>query len=180
MELDILLYINTHLKNDFLDFLMPIISFFSDAGWLWIAIAVAMLFMKKYRRYGVALSIGLVLCLLIGNLGLKPLIARPRPYDAYSGIELIIEKLSDFSFPSGHTYSAFCGATVLFYMNKKIGYGAFALAVLTAFSRLYLFVHYPTDVLAGIVMGVSLALLSMYLVKTLEKRVALRKVESGV
>lgn len=178
MELDILLYINTHLKNDFLDFLMPVISFFSDKGWLWIALAVVLLFTKKYRRYGVALSIGLVLCLVIGNIILKPLIARPRPYDAYSGVELLVEKLSDYSFPSGHTYSAFLGATILFFMNRKIGYAAFAFAVLTAFSRLYLFVHYPTDVLMGIVMGVSFALFSMYLVKTFEKRVQLKKLES--
>lgn len=178
MELDILLYINTHLKNDFLDFLMPVISFFSDKGWLWIALAVVLLFTKKYRRYGVALSIGLVLCLVIGNIILKPLIARPRPYDVYSGVELLVEKLSDYSFPSGHTYSAFLGATILFFMNRKIGYAAFAFAVLTAFSRLYLFVHYPTDVLMGIVMGVSFALFSMYLVKTFEKRVQLKKLES--
>lgn len=149
-------------------------------GWMWIALAVVLLFFKKYRRYGIALSIGLVLCLLIGNLGLKPMVARPRPYEVYPQVELLVEKLSDFSFPSGHTYSAFLGATILFYMNRKIGYAAFVFAVLTAFSRLYLFMHYPTDVLAGIVMGVAIGVFSMFLVKTFEKRVQLKKLENGV
>lgn len=180
MELNILLFINTHLKNAFFDFLMPQISFLSNKGWIWIAIAVVLLFFKKYRRYGVALSIGLALCLVIGNIILKPLIARPRPYDVYGGIELLVRKLNDFSFPSGHTYSAFCGATILYFMNKKIGYAAFAFAFLTAFSRLYLFVHYPTDVLAGIVMGVLIALLSMKLVKALEKRGPLSNAENEI
>ena len=125
MELKILLYINSNFKNAFFDFGMPFISFFSNKGWIWIAIAVGLLLTKKYRRYGVALSIGLALCLVMGNVILKPLVARPRPYDVYGEIELLIEKLSDFSFPSGHTYSAFCGATILYFMNRKIGYAAF-------------------------------------------------------
>jgi len=180
MELKILLYISSNFKNAFFDFGMPFISFFSNKGWIWIAIAVGLLLTKKYRRYGVALSIGLALCLVMGNVILKSLVARPRPYDVYGEIELLIEKLSDFSFPSGHTYSAFCGATILYFMNRKIGYAAFAFAVLTAFSRLYLFVHYPTDVLAGIVMGVAVAFLAMYILKDLERRFQFGRAENEV
>lgn len=167
MEIKILLFIQEHMKSSVLDFIIPIISFLSNAGWIWILTAIVLCSIKKYRNYGYALSIGLILCMLLGNLTLKPLIGRSRPYDVYNNFDLIINKLHDFSFPSGHTYSAFCGATILLHVNKKIGYAALILAVLTAFSRLYLFVHYPTDVLAGAVMGISLALLSIYLVKLL-------------
>lgn len=170
MEINILLFIQEHIKNDILDFVIPKISFLSDTGWIWILTAVVLLFLKKYRRYGIALSIGLVFCGILGNLILKPLVARVRPYDVYTDINLLVEKLNDFSFPSGHTYSAFCGAVVLLAANKKIGYFALVLAILTAFSRLYLFVHYPSDVLVGMIMGVGLAFLSLYLVKLFERR----------
>lgn len=165
MDLKILLFLQEYTKNNVFDFIMPIISYLSNDGMIWIMAAIVLLFIKRYRSYGYALSLGLILCLMLGNGLLKPLIARVRPYDAYNGINLLVNKLTDFSFPSGHTYTAFCGATVLYSVNKKVGYIAFSLASLTAFSRLYLFVHYPSDVLAGIFMGVTLALFSLYCIK---------------
>lgn len=167
MDFKILLYIQENIKNDFFDFLMPIISFLSNSGWIWILSAVLLCISKKTRKYGFALALGAFLCFIFGNVLLKPLIARVRPYDAYSNFELIINKLHDFSFPSGHTYSAFCGATILLYVNKKLGYAALVLAILTAFSRIYLFVHYPSDVLAGMIMGVSIALFSVFCIEHL-------------
>lgn len=176
MEREILLYIQEHMKNDVLDYLMRGITFLSNSGWIWILCAVILLSIKKYRSYGYALATGLVLCFLIGNVTLKPLIARTRPYDFYEDFNLIVNALHTFSFPSGHTYTAFCGATVLFSVNKKIGYAALSLALLTAFSRLYLLVHYPSDVLAGAVMGVALGFISIRCVRLIESRFTQRKV----
>lgn len=178
MDLQILIYIQEHMKSNVFDLIMPWISFLSDAGWIWMLTAVILCFTKKYRTYGYALFIGLILCMLFGNVTLKPLIGRLRPYDVNNSFDLIVNKLSDFSFPSGHTYSAFCGATILFYVNRKIGYAALILAVLTAFSRLYLFVHYPSDVLAGAFMGIVLALFALYCVKLFKRHLDTRKLDS--
>ena len=96
---------------------------------------------------------------LFGNVLLKNIIGRVRPYDAVSGIELLVPVLSDFSFPSGHTLVCFEAATVLLKREKRsVGITALILAVLVAFSRLYLYVHYPSDVIAGILLGILFGL----------------------
>jgi len=164
MDLKMLLYIQNNLQNSFFDLLLPVISFLANYGWIWILSAAILFLYRKYRKYGVALILGLALCFVFGNLTLKPLVGRVRPYEVYN-INLLIRELSDFSFPSAHTYVSFCGATVVYNANRKIGVFAFGLAAMIAFSRLYLFVHYPSDVLAGIILGCGTALLSLFFVK---------------
>jgi undecaprenyl-diphosphatase len=115
-------------------------------------------FFKKYRRYGIFVLVAMLLCSLIGNEILKPIVARARPYHIDTAIELLVERPSSFSFPSGHTCSSAVGATVLTLANKKFGYAAIPVAALIAFSRLYVFVHFPTDVLAGAILGIGLGL----------------------
>ena len=159
-----MLYIHENIRSGALDYLMRGISFLSDSGWIWIVAAIALMLSKKYRRYGFILSAGLLVCLLIGNVTLKPLIGRLRPYDTYEDFLPLINRLRDYSFPSGHTYSAFCGATVLFSANKRLGYAAFTLAALTAFSRVYLLVHYPSDVLAGALLGIGIGVFCLRIV----------------
>ena len=111
---------------------------------------------------GLALLMGLLLC----NLTLKPLVARPRPYVFFDHIAAYLSSgESDFSFPSGHTIASFEASVALILGNKKLGIPAVILAVLISFSRLYLYVHYPTDVLASVVLGIGLALLATFLVK---------------
>ncbi len=171
-EREILLYIQNYTKNDLFDVLMPGISFLSDLGWIWILSAAILMLSEKYRKYGFALSLGLFFCFVIGNITLKPLFARVRPYDVYEDFVIMIESLRDFSFPSGHTYIAFCGAMVLLAANRKIGYAAFTLAVLTAFSRLYLLVHYPSDVIAGAVLGILIGYLAVRCIELLQKSFA--------
>ena len=95
---------------------------------------------------------------LIGNEILKPLIARARPCHIDMAVELLVERPTSFSFPSGHTCSSAVGATVLTLANKKFGYAAIPVAALIAFSRLYVFVHFPTDVLVGAILGITLGL----------------------
>ena len=168
-DLPILEWIAAKLWNPVLDFLMPIITLFGDAGIFWIACAVVLLCIPKYRKVGLAMGASLLIGLLVCNVTLKPLVARIRPYDYLEQnlgrtITLLIEKEHDFSFPSGHTIASFEAATVLMIHNKKLGIPATVLAVLIAFSRLYLFVHYPTDVLTSVVLGIGIAFLGNFLV----------------
>ena len=95
---------------------------------------------------------------------MKPLIARTRPFDANNLKDILLIKApKDYSFPSGHTMASFAAATVLIYMNRKVGIVAMVLAVLIAFSRLYLYVHYPSDVFAGMIFGILSAIISIKL-----------------
>ena len=169
-DLPILEWIAANLKCGFLDFLMPLITLLGDAGIFWILCSVVLIFIPKYRKIGLGMGVSLLIGLLVCNVTLKPLVGRIRPYDYQlqhfqKEIILLVEGLHDFSFPSGHTIASFEAATVLLINNKKLGIPAMVLAVLIAFSRLYLYVHYPTDVLASIVLGIGTAFLGNFLVK---------------
>lgn len=140
-----------------LDLLMPKVTALGNGGAVWIAAGAAMTFSKKYRRYGVTMLAALAAGALVGNVCLKPLIARPRPCWV-EHIPLLIASPTDYSFPSGHTLSSFIGATVLAKANAKFGLAALPLAALIGFSRLYLYVHFPSDVLAATGLGVAMGL----------------------
>ena len=168
-DLPILDWIAENMYCDFLDFVMPLITVLGNAGIFWILLAVAFLCIPKYRKVGLSMGVALIMGLLICNITLKPLVARIRPYDyqlEYFGktIELLIATPHDFSFPSGHTLASFEAATVLCIHNKKLGIPAMILACLIAFSRLYLYVHYPTDVLFSVFLGLGIAFLASWLV----------------
>lgn len=133
-----------------LDFLMPKITALGNGGAIWIAAAAAITVSKKYREYGAAMFAALA-----GNVCLKHLVARARPCWVES-VPLLIENPTDYSFPSGHTLSSVIGAFLLTAANRRFGWAAIPLAVLIGFSRLYLYVHFPSDVLASVVLGVLL------------------------
>lgn len=164
MEFEFLVldFIYNHIKNPFLDFLMPKITALGNGGLIWIVASIVLLAIPKYRKSGIALSIGLLACLIIGNLTLKPLVARVRPYEFVEGIELLISRPTDFSFPSGHTLSSVVSAAILTMADKRFGYVAIPLAVVIAFSRLYLYVHFLTDVLGGVVIGAVISIAIYY------------------
>ena len=167
-DLPILHWIADNLHCEFLDFLMPIITLFGEAGIFWIATALVLILIPKTRRMGLGMGVALLIGLILCNLTLKPLCARIRPYDYEllhygTEIKLLVEALHDYSFPSGHTIASFECAAVILMHNKKWGIAAMVLAVLIAFSRLYLYVHYPTDVLTSIVLGVGIAFLGNWL-----------------
>ena len=168
-DLPILAWIAAHLRTAFGDALMPVITLLGDAGIFWIALAVVFLFIPKYRKMGLGMGVALVIGLLICNVTLKPLCARIRPYDLLAKkdiiVNLLIEAQHDFSFPSGHTIASFEAATVIMIHNRKLGIPALILASLIAFSRLYLYVHYPTDVIASVILGVGIAFLGNFLVQ---------------
>ena len=158
-ELPVLWWIREHLTHPFLDTVMPYISSLARTGEFWILLAVILLCFKKTRKAGVAMAMAMACGYLIGNMGMKNLFARTRPYDMVE-VDLLVAKLHDFSFPSGHTLVSFEAATALTVYHRKWGIAALVLAALIAYSRLYLFVHYPTDVLVGAVLGVGIALLA--------------------
>ena len=169
-ELGILDFIQNTFRCAFLDVFFPIVTKFGDGGIFWIAVSILFLCFKKTRRTGLMMGMALTLGLLVGNLTLKPLVARIRPYDLNPAIELLVPALSDYSFPSGHTLACFECATVLMIRDRRIGIPALALGILVALSRLYLYVHYPTDVLCGLVLGVLFGFLGVYLIQLILKK----------
>lgn len=153
------------LHGPVLDAFMIFVTTLGNSGMIWIGLTVLLLMIPKTRKTGCMLAVALCLDLILCNGFLKPLVARIRPYDIREGIQLLIEKPSDFSFPSGHTAASFCVAAALFFEgNKKLWIPAFCLAVLISFSRLYLYVHYPTDVLGGIIFGIAVGFISCKLI----------------
>ena len=160
-------FIRNTFSNGVMDTAMRSVSFLADIGWIWIVFAVLCLFFPKTRKIGITVALALIFSLIFCNLTLKPLIDRIRPYELREGIALIITAPTDASFPSGHTSISFAGAAAIFAHNKKWGIWALALAALIAFSRLYLYVHFPTDVLGGIVIGSACGVLAYYVSKWL-------------
>ena len=162
-DLPVLDWIQANLKSSVMDTVMPIITVFGDAGIFWMVVSALLFIFPKTRRTGLGMAIAMMIGLIVCNVTLKPLVGRIRPYDLQAElgvtIQLLGEKMHDFSFPSGHTIASFEAAVVLLRNSKKMGIPAMILAVLIAFSRLYLYVHYPTDVIASVILGTLFALI---------------------
>lgn len=159
IDFSILDFIQNNMKGGIMDFIMKFITHLGDAGAIWIVIALALLCFKKTRKAGIYLSVSLLLTALIGNVILKNIFARTRPFIA-ANHPIIINPPSGFSFPSGHTSSSFAAATAIGLSYKKYTPYAFILAFLIGFSRMYLYVHFPSDVLVGALLGIGVAFLS--------------------
>ena len=153
-ELDFMIldWVQAHLRCGFLDTLMPIITALGEYGALWMLLTAILLIRKDTRQTGVMLAIALALDVLLCNVILKPLVARPRPF-ALREIELLIAAPRDFSFPSGHSAASFAAAGALLFGKCRGRWAALLLATAIALSRLYLYVHYPSDVVCGAALG---------------------------
>ena len=163
---EILLQIQQHLRTDMLTPFMKIVTFLGNGGWIWILCAVVLLAIPKTRKTGYAAVLSLIFGVIVTNLLLKNIVARPRPFAEIEALIPLIAKPTDFSFPSGHTTASFAVALVMLRMlPKKIGIPAVVLAALVAFSRLYLGVHYPTDVLVGFVVALVGSSLAVWIVR---------------
>ena len=170
IELKILDWFQT-LHTPVLDKFMTSVTKLGNAGIFWIILTVLFLLIPKMRKTGVVMAAALIIDLLLCNVLLKNLVARTRPYDVNTGIQLLVAKLRDYSFPSGHTAASFASAAALYFAGeKKFWKPALVLACLIAVSRLYLYVHYPTDVLGGVVIGIIAGYLGYRLVKVLEDK----------
>lgn len=163
MEATILLWIQQHLRNPILTPFFQFITMLGNAGFIWILTALLLLAFPKTRKTGFLCSVSLLGSLVINNLLLKNLIGRIRPYEMIQNLSILVSAPGDPSFPSGHTASSFAMATVLFLCcPKKYGVPALILAALISFSRLYLGVHYPTDVLFGLLSGILIGTITVY------------------
>ena len=162
-DLPILDWIQATMQSDFMDKFMPIITVFGDAGIFWMVCAFVLFLMPKTRKTGLGMAIAMMNGLIVCNVTLTPQVARIRPYDLQAElgvtIQLLGERMHDFSFPSGHTIASFEAAVVMLKNSKKMGIPAMILAVLISFSRLNLYVHYPTDVIASVILGTLFALI---------------------
>ena len=170
MELRFLDFLQT-IHTPLLDKILAFITSLGNAGIIWIVLAVVLLILPKTRRTGIIVAAALLMDLILCNLILKNLVARVRPYDVNTAIAILIKKPLDFSFPSGHTAASFAAMTALFLAKmKKAWIAALVLAVLIAFSRLYFYVHYPTDVLGGAVVGILSGIMGYAIVEKIDKR----------
>lgn len=167
------LYALQELHNPILDTIMVFITKLGDAGIFWIALGVLFLIPKKHRKMGFQILIAMLCTYIIGNLILKNIFARLRPCDIDAAITLLVPRPHGHSFPSGHTMNGMVAAITMFLNNKKVGIPALILASGIAFSRMYLFVHFPTDIIGGIAVGLVVAIgVDILFRKIIEKRKA--------
>ncbi|WP_282926460.1 phosphatase PAP2 family protein [Helcococcus kunzii] len=158
-DFSILKFIQENFKSPFMDKLMVFFTSIGDMAVVWIVISIIFLLIKKRRNAGIKIILGLIVVAILGNLIFKNIFSRLRPFWVDETIKVIITKPVGYSFPSGHTFSSFVAATIIFLDNKKLGYFSFLLASLISFSRAYLFVHFPTDIFVGMFLGVFLGVI---------------------
>ena len=165
------MFLQESVRNPILDNIMIFITSLGNGGMIWIAATIALLIPKKTRKAGVVSAVALLGSLIINNYIVKNIVQRPRPFVTFTDLQIIIPIPSEFSFPSGHTSSSFAAAAVFYrHLPKKLGIPSVILAGLIGFSRLYVGVHYPTDVIAGVLMGILLSYLAEFLVNLFSKK----------
>lgn len=174
-DIAVLNFIRENIACPFLDAIVPPISFLGNGGWTFILAAVIMLFWGKTRKTGLMTGAALLFGLIICNIALKPLVARIRPFDLVEGVNIIIKKPHDYSFPSGHTTAAFELATVWMLRDRRFGIPALVFAFVMAFTRLYLYVHYPTDVIGGMAIGILCGVIGYFVVGRIWDKVTAQK-----
>ncbi|MDT8716495.1 phosphatase PAP2 family protein [Clostridium sp. 19966] len=147
-------YIDKHFKNPILDRIMPVVTSLGNFGVIWIAVSLMLLENKSYRFEGIMLMSSLLLTTIMGEGIIKHIVKRSRPFTEIVDEKLLIARPVTYSFPSGHSASSFAAASIFVNMNNWISSIAVMIAILIAFSRLYLKVHYPLDVFSGILLGI--------------------------
>ena len=167
------------LRTELLDsFFLIVTKIAGSYGQLWVVVGFALLVPKKTRWTGIAVLISYVGVYLFGQMILKNLISRPRPCQVDQAFEMLVPRPSSSSFPSTHSAWAFAAATAIFMKYKKAGIAAFVAAVLIAFSRMYMFLHYPTDVLCGMIFGTLLGIAADKMCDLIKKKMDERKTET--
>ncbi len=145
-------------------------SIIGNNGAFWITLAVVFLFFRQTRRAGAAMLAALLIGVLVGNVAIKNLVMRPRPFVSHPELVPLLDPGDEWSFPSAHTLSSFASAAALYSFHSKSGGCAFVISSLIAFSRLYACVHYPTDVIAGAVIGVICGMVAAWLTDRIADR----------
>ena len=168
-DIGVMKFIQNNLSNPILDKVMIFITGLGDTGFIWILIGLVLLINKKYKKIGIMVLVALALGSIFGEIILKNIIERHRPFISIEGINLLIDAPTSYSFPSGHTTSSFAATFVLARNFKKKSIYIFTLATLIAFSRIYLGVHFPTDIIAGVILGLSCGYISIFVNRKIEK-----------
>lgn len=160
LDFQILDWIQSAIRSAFLDPVMAVFSYIGNAGAVWIVLAIILLVFRKTRPAGVAVLAALALGFALGEGLIKHIVCRPRPFLVNTAVTLSIKAPSGYSFPSGHTTVSFASTFTLtaILKNKWVALGAYFTAALIAFSRLYNYVHYPSDVICGILLGTLCAI----------------------
>lgn len=162
-------------RTGFGDIFFPFITRFGDAGIFWMVLTLILLIIPKTRKYGLAMAVSLAIEAILCNVIIKPLVNRTRPFDYVDTVvNLIVKAPTDPSFPSGHTGASFACASALLFTKSKLWIPAAILATLIAFSRLYLYVHYPSDVLVGAVIGTITGILGTLVMKSVYEAISER------
>lgn len=162
MDLSIIRYVQNHFHNEFTDTVFPFLSRIGNAGAVWLSLAIYVGLRFRSRNLALMLCFALALSHIL-SLILKQMIGRPRPFVTHPVDSLLIHRPGGYSCPSGHSASSFAAATVLLTGNGRIGAAALVLALLIAFSRVFVFVHYPSDTVFGALIGVFSAFLVLFL-----------------
>ena len=172
IEYGILDFIAENIRCAFLDPIMAALSIFGNYGMGWIILALPLLIPRKTRTAAATALVAMLIGALAGEFALKHIVCRPRPYLTYEQFHgfampftLNTGPHGGYSFPSGHSCCAFAAAVSSFKINKRVGVITTIVAALVAFSRLYNYVHFPSDVLAGTVIGILCALLVIFVFK---------------
>lgn len=159
------------LRQDWMTPFWKTITLMGNAGWIWIVLTLYLIFLPQCRKTGAATLFALLMGAFITNILFKPMFARIRPYEVIDGLTLLVARQRDYSFPSGHSCAAFAAATVCWKMlPRRYGGSILLLAALMAFSRLYVGVHYPSDVLGGIIIGTAAGLTAVRLVRRIPSK----------
>lgn len=170
IDFQILDWIQANLRCPFFDFLMPKLSFLGEWGLVWLVIGVVMLFFRKTRRTAVIMLISTLAVFCFGELFLKNQICRVRPCNVRPYIDIPVKRPTSYSFPSGHSSSSLACATSILMHHKVLGIFAMMLAFLIAFSRLYNYVHFPSDVLCGALLGALFAVIAYAIARKVAPR----------
>ena len=171
LDESILLFIQESIRNPMWTPYIKVITTLGNGGAIWILLTLLMLIIPKTRRVGCMMVLSLIGTLLINNILIKNLVARTRPYEVIAGLTYLVKKPIEYSFPSGHAGSSFAAAWVMFrQLPKRYGIPALLLAILIALSRLYVGVHYPSDVLFGMISGTLISLVAETIVERIEKK----------
>lgn len=175
-ESNIVLFVQENLRFEFLDPIMKFITSLGDEGIVPIVLCILLMIFKKTRKVGITAGTSLALEAVLINLLIKKIVARTRPYIVNEAIEYITKRPGDHSFPSGHTGCMFAVASVLFYMlPKKVGIPAMVVASLVGISRLYVGVHYPTDIIGGFIIGMFTGFIAKLIVEKIGQKIAEKK-----
>ncbi len=171
MDEFVLLFLQDSVRNPVLTPLFTLITTLGNGGMVWILFSAALLFFPRTRKVGIASLLALLFSLLINNIILKNLVGRIRPYETIEGLIPLVARPADYSFPSGHTGSSFAAAWVMYRkLPRRLGIPALILAGLIGISRLYVGVHYPTDVLFGAVCGMISGWIAIRLTENFAKK----------